>query len=110
MQFYLGFTLEGQEDCYLRELPPLEKSKCIFSDDYLNLNKRSFGLFLEYTKATSKLSQSAIRSKISINVIGINHIHCNYVNVAWNATCHFNMLLVLLGTLQISKLKDTNNA
>ena len=63
--------------------------------------KRKFGTFLEHTQATSKLSQSAIRDidKTSINVMDINHIHCNYVNIGWNAMCHFSMLPLLLKNL-----------
>lgn len=74
--------------------------------------QRKFGLFLEHTQATSKLSQLAIRDidRTSINAMDINHIHCNYVNIAWNAMYHFSMLPLLLENLLISKLKATKKA
>lgn len=67
-----------------RELLPPNKSKCISLTSSLTEVRRKFGLLLEYTKATSKLSPSAIRGQTNTNVTVINYTHCNFVKVAWS--------------------------
>lgn len=111
LQFNLGFSLEVQWDCHLRENFCLPTDQSVFSlTCSLTEMKKEFGLLLEYTKATSKLSQSAIRGQTNIKVTVINHIHCNYVNGAWNHMWYFRTVLVLSENIWISKLTGTKNA